>query len=302
MRIALIATLYNEADNVSHWWDCLMRQTTRPDEMVIVDGGSTDGTWEQLQALARQSPVPVRLKQQRCNIAAGRNLAIQMTEAEIIAVTDAGSFPERDWLSEITKPLLEDAQCDVSGGLNLSDVENNFQKFLAQFESPVVSGEFGGELHPSSRNTAFRRTAWADVGGYPEWLTLAGEDLLFTHELTRVGKKFSYNPKARVHWTVRPTAEAFFALNRRNAFGSAEARLHPTYFLRRLLLTFFPPLLLLSKHRFRHLKFRWRKNASSALGWLAGRWRGRKPPAGWKRVDGILLSPEAQKVLTFNAK
>jgi hypothetical protein len=31
MKRALIATLYNEADNVSRWWDCLMRQKVMPD-------------------------------------------------------------------------------------------------------------------------------------------------------------------------------------------------------------------------------------------------------------------------------
>ena len=97
MKTALIATLFNEGDNVSRWWNSLQQQTALPDEIAIVDGGSTDGTWEKLQALARQSPVPVKLKQQRCNIAGGRNLAIEMTAAEIIAANDAGIRAERRW-------------------------------------------------------------------------------------------------------------------------------------------------------------------------------------------------------------
>ena len=94
LKRALIATLYNEADNVSRWWDCLMRQTVMPDEIVLVDGGSSDGTWEQLQRLAKPCPVPIKLEQRRCNIAAGRNrswdkraiAAICFTDPEIVAV------------------------------------------------------------------------------------------------------------------------------------------------------------------------------------------------------------------------
>ena len=106
MKRALIATLFNEADNVSRWWAQIRQQTVPPDEIVIVDGGSTDGTWEKLQHLTANSPVPVKLDQRRCNIAEGRNRAIALTDAEIIASTDAGSFLDPDWFGEVTRPLL----------------------------------------------------------------------------------------------------------------------------------------------------------------------------------------------------
>jgi cellulose synthase/poly-beta-1,6-N-acetylglucosamine synthase-like glycosyltransferase len=297
MKRALIATLYNESDNVARWWEGLQQQTVLPDEIAVVDGGSRDGTWEKLQELAKASAVPVRLEQKRCNIAEGRNRAIRMTDAEIIAATDAGSFPEREWFGEITRPLLEDPSLDVVGGLNVIGYENDFHHFLSQFEAREETGQTGGQLHPSSRNTAFRRQAWADVGGYPEWLTLAAEDALFTHELNLINKKFLFNPRARVRWSMRPDAEAYFKLQYRNGYGAAEAKLFTPYFLQRGLIALCPFLLLMSRHRFRHLRFRYRKNASSALGWVAGMVKGNRVPPGWERVDGILLSEEARKHL-----
>lgn len=300
MKIALIATVFNEAGNLSSWWDCLQNQTATPDELVVVDGGSTDSTWLKLQTLALQSRFPVKIEQRRCNIAGGRNRAIEMTDAEIIAATDAGSFPEPAWLDEITKPLLADKTLDVTGGLNVSNNVTPFQKFLAQLEPREETGVSSAGIHPSSRNTAFRRQAWAEVGGYPEWLTLAGEDALFTHELDRIGKKFFYNPRAIVHWTVRDTEAAYLKLLYRNGYGAAEARLYGAYFRRRGLIAIFPPLLLLSRHRFQHFRFRWLKNYSSTRGWLDGKLRGHRPPSGWACLDNVLLSPEAQRCLTKN--
>jgi len=297
IKRALIATVYNEADNLSRWWECLMQQTVLPDEIVIVDGGSKDGTWEFLQKLAAQSRVAVKLDQRRCNIAEGRNRAISLTDAEIIAATDAGSFPEPEWFGEITRPLLEDQTLDVTGGLNTSDAATGFKQFLAQFEARQETGVSQHEINPSSRNTAYRRQTWADVGGYPEWLTLAGEDLLFTQQLNRVGKKIFYNPRAVVHWSVRETEAEYFKLLYRNGYGASEAQSCWSDFRRRIILSLCPPLLLLSRHRFRHLRFRYLRNFYSAYGWVAGKLIGHRPPPGWQRFAGVLLSPETRKYL-----
>jgi glycosyltransferase involved in cell wall biosynthesis len=295
MKIALIATLFNEADNVSRWWDSIVRQTMLPDEICIVDGGSTDGTWEKLQELARHSPVRVKLQQQRCNIAEGRNRAIEATDAEIIAASDAGSFAAANWFEEITQPLMKDEKLDVVGGRSVPLVENDFQRELLDWDGPEPEPPSPDKVYPSSRNIAFRRSAWAAVGGYPEWLTLTAEDALFNFQLHAAGKFFTYRRAAVVHWPTRENASAYFKMLYHYGYGAAEARLYAPYYFRRLVITLFPPLLLLSHHRFRHLKFRYQKNAASALGWLKGYLKGRRPPDDWRRVKGILLSPSAQK-------
>ena len=295
MKRALIATLYNEADNVSRWWDSLMRQTVLPDEIVIVDGGSKDGTWEKLQTLARQCPVPVKLEQRRANIAQGRNRAIQLTDAEIIVSNDAGSFPEPDWFGEITRPLME-SDVDVVGGKSIITTENEFQKLMVLFDTNHA-GPVTDVLSCSSRNLAYRRQAWADVGGYPEWLTLTAEDALFNFQLHKIKKTFRHAPQAIVRWAGRENEAAYFKMLYSYGYGSAEARLYPKSYLVHFAVTFFPLLLLFSKRGMAHLRLRYLRNAACARGWLAGKLRGHSAPAGWRRMDGIYLSPETLRNL-----
>jgi GT2 family glycosyltransferase len=185
----------------------------------------------------------------------------------------------------------------VVGGYSENLFENEFQKFVAQFETVPVAPTRPAEVCPSSRNVAFRRAAWAEIGGYPEWLTLTAEDALFNFALHTIGKQFFFNPAAIVRWPVRDTPKAYFKMYYSYGYGAAEARLYERNYFRNWLITLFPPLLLLSRHRFRHLKFRYQKNAASALGWLAGRLKGHRAPEDWRRHEGIFLSPQAQAIL-----
>ena len=70
MRTALIATLYNEADNVSRWWDCLMRQTVLPKSgsdkpgplfmtirIAITGKTATPGLFETMVALGQETVI-----------------------------------------------------------------------------------------------------------------------------------------------------------------------------------------------------------------------------------------------------
>lgn len=64
--------------------------------------------------------------------------------------------------------------------------------------------------------------------------------------------------------------------------------------LRRYLLTsLIPPLILLSRNPLRYAPYRYARNLYWAVGYLEGRFWGRKPPVGWRRIDGNWLSPEA---------
>lgn len=297
MKTALISTLYNESRNLARWWNCIMEQTVRPDEIVIVDGGSKDGTWEQLQSLAQSSPVPVRLHQQRCNIAEGRNIAIKMCAADIIASNDAGSFPQNDWFEQIAKPLRENEQLDVVGGRSVNLITNDFQRLVVAYQPPASEPKHPDQVFPSSRNIAFRRRAWEAVGGYPEWLTLTAEDSLFNYQLHTVGCRFYYNRDAVVAWPMRESAPEFFKMLRSYGYGAAEARLYWRDFAFSTLVTLLPPILWLSRNRGRAFRFRYQKYLNGTRGWFAGRFRGRRPPGGWCKVRGVFLSPEAQQFM-----
>jgi cellulose synthase/poly-beta-1,6-N-acetylglucosamine synthase-like glycosyltransferase len=207
MRVSLITTVRNEADSISSFLQGLLSQTHQPDEVVIADGGSTDGTVAAIQAFAKSHP-HVKVISAPGNIAVGRNAAIKAATHSIIAVTDAGSTAEPTWLEEILKPL-SDPKVGVSSGFFQVAPTNTFEAVSSALLNQQAS-ELNDDWLPSSRSIAFRKEAWEKVSGYPENLTMAGEDTLFDLNLKKAGYVFKFAPKAVVHWQPRSTLKAFW--------------------------------------------------------------------------------------------
>ena len=53
--VSVASTVLNEVDDIDALVESLMRQTLAPAEVIIVDGGSTDGTWERLEAAGQNT-------------------------------------------------------------------------------------------------------------------------------------------------------------------------------------------------------------------------------------------------------
>src|SRR5439155_27304797 len=72
-KVSLITTVKNASRYVGAWLDSVASQTRPPDEVIVVDGGSTDGTREVLRAAQSITLI----EEPGANIARGRNGAIQ---------------------------------------------------------------------------------------------------------------------------------------------------------------------------------------------------------------------------------
>src|SRR5438046_7853769 len=98
-KFSVVLTVRNEAGSILAVLNSLRAQTLPPAEVVIADGGSSDGTGEQIRAWAAASaPWPLRLREcPGANISQGRNAAIRAARHDLIAVTDAGVRLDPGW-------------------------------------------------------------------------------------------------------------------------------------------------------------------------------------------------------------
>ncbi|MDQ6672191.1 MAG: glycosyltransferase [Chloroflexota bacterium] len=220
-RVALIVTVLDEASTIDDLLDSIARQTRAPDEVVVVDGGSQDGTWNRLQN--RAAGLPLRcIRVPGAGIARGRNLAVQAASADLIAVTDAGVRLEPDWLEQLLAALGPDV--DVVSGFFGADATTTFEQAMGATVLPALEDIDPAKFLPSSRSVLFRRAAWAAVGGYPAWLDYS-EDLVFDLDVKRAGYRFVFAPRALVWFRPRESFRAFFRQYFRYARGDGKAGL-----------------------------------------------------------------------------
>jgi glycosyltransferase involved in cell wall biosynthesis len=228
MKISVIATILNEAAALERLLTSLEGQTRPPDELVVADGGSTDGSLDLLDAWALEGRLAVRvLRRPGANISAGRNAAIAAACGDVIAVTDAGVRLEPGWLEALVAPFEQqprDRFVAAVSGWFVADPHTLFEAAMGATVLPHVREIRPESFLPSSRSVAFRKAAWEAAGGYPEWLDYC-EDLIFDLRLRDLYGPFPFAPEARVHFRPRGSLGAFFRQYYRYARGDGKADL-----------------------------------------------------------------------------
>jgi glycosyltransferase involved in cell wall biosynthesis len=222
--VSVICTVLNEAGSIDQLLASLAAQTRPPDQIVIVDAGSSDGTWDKLQSWRAGGLPLLPLPRIGANISRGRNEAIRAASGEIIAVTDAGVRLDPSWLAALLVPFERDDPPEVVSGFFVADPRSVFELALGATTMPAVEDVRPAEFLPSSRSVAFRRSAWQQVGGYPEWLDYC-EDLVFDLALKRAGCRFAWAPEAIARFRPRPSPGRFFQQYYRYARGDGKALL-----------------------------------------------------------------------------
>jgi glycosyltransferase involved in cell wall biosynthesis len=219
MKVSLIATVKDGGPAVGEFLSSVRGQTRTPDEVVIVDGGSTDGTLERLRAVADVTLIEAP----GANIAEGRNVAVRAAAHDVIAVSDADCTLAPDWLERLVATV--EAGADVAMGFYRPIYRSFLEACSAAVSIPEEHEVNPARFMPSARSIAFRREAFEDAGGYPEWLDV-GEDMYLNHRFRELGLRMDFVGSAVAFWRVRPTLASTWRQYYRYAWGDGAGGMH----------------------------------------------------------------------------
>ena len=198
MKVSIIITVLNEEKTIAGLLDSLLAQTKKPEEIIIIDGGSKDKTTVIIRHYQKKDG-RIKLLIEKSNPARARNIGIEIAQNPIIAHTDAGCLPRKDWLVRICEPFKFEKIGLVAGFYHMPAATPMNQAINVFLGVPPQRFDPATFL-PSARSVAFRKSLWEEVGGYNEKLEKAGEDTDFFYKCVKTETRIVRVEKAIVLW------------------------------------------------------------------------------------------------------
>lgn len=187
LSISVVIPLFNKEDAIAGTIGSVLRQTRLPDELILVDDGSTDNSVKVAERALAQAKDGVRcrlIRQANAGVSAARNAGAAAANSTYIALLDADDEWLPDYLAEVERLARK---CPSASVLTIRCARLNADGRLIPEPVALADDHFGlvdrfldkyrrGYGIINSSSVTIRRDAWERSGGFPEGAT-TGEDI-----------------------------------------------------------------------------------------------------------------------------
>ncbi|WP_282136644.1 glycosyltransferase family 2 protein [Seonamhaeicola maritimus] len=196
---SVVIPLYNKEDYIEHTLKSVLNQSFKDFEIVIVDDGSTDYSFN--KALKFKNSQVTLIKQENSGVSIARNNGIELAKSKYIALIDGDDI----WYSDHLLELKRQIERFPNAGLYCNNYEVFYKKGIsrkAEFNMPlsndifIVTDFFKASitnLVAWTSAVAFEKQKFYDIGKFDPYLKTAQDlDLWIRFALNY---EVSFNPK-----------------------------------------------------------------------------------------------------------
>jgi succinoglycan biosynthesis protein ExoA len=217
--VSVIVPCRNEEAHIARLLTAIRSQVLRPDDVVIVDGGSTDDTLGVIsQASVQMDPIVVRtIVAPDDRLPTAINRAVREARGDVLVRLDGHSSPPPDYIARAVAHLA-DPKVGVVGGIWQivpGDHTPMGEGIARAVSHPLGAGDAAYRIHTAHAVTdmdtvpfgCFTRATWQLVGGLNESL-LGNEDYEFNYRVRRAGLAVRLDPMMHSTYVARSSLGA----------------------------------------------------------------------------------------------
>src|SRR5712671_7193067 len=117
MTVGVVIPCRNEARWLGELLDAIARQDRRPDEVVVVDDGSVDGTADTVAERSRRDPSVRVIPGPRRGIPAAVNAGVSALTTDVVVRCDGHCRPAHDYIARAAALVIDSPDIGVVGGV-----------------------------------------------------------------------------------------------------------------------------------------------------------------------------------------
>lgn len=153
MTISIVFPVYNKSELLPTTLPSLLSQTYRDFELIAVDDGSTDGSGDFLDRLAKTDTRVKVIRQPNAGVSAARNAALDRASGDYVVFADADDTVCPDWLEVLAKEAeTSGADIVVSGFFSTDSNGKALDTVLPPEEGNITGKEFLGNYYAHQSN------------------------------------------------------------------------------------------------------------------------------------------------------
>jgi O-antigen biosynthesis protein len=212
-KVSVVICAWNAGNCIANVLKSLKSQTFKDFEIVVSDDGSTDNTAEVSKSYGARV-----ISKHHQGLSAARNVGIQNSRANIVAIIDADCHATSKWVEEIYNTISQ-GEIIVTGNTKIPK-----STFLGDcisalgypggghlgFENMWKVDKKGYTHHLAGGNCAFRKNEILALGAFEPKLTITCDDVFLAMKIQENNYKIKYNPKMIMYHPARKSILPFF--------------------------------------------------------------------------------------------
>ena len=207
--VSVVMPVRNEAHTIRRSIESVLAQSLAPTDVIVVDGGSSDGTREILAEYGDRLTV---LDNPKGIAASGMNIGIAVAQGSYIARVDGHWWIEPDYLERLVRVLANYNSSCAGGQMRYTWLDDDpMHRAIALATASPLGRDNREEVHPVETvyGAVWPRSTFDLVGMFDEDLVRNQDDEL-SLRIRKTGGAILCDPRAVLHYRPRSTLSGLF--------------------------------------------------------------------------------------------